>query len=88
MMHPFLSDIDFKKLIKKEIVPEWKPILRGEDDVGNFDEEFTNMGIFLKKKLITVLYLIIKKKIKTNYKIIYFQILVITNHFEIFLTLF
>jgi hypothetical protein len=48
MLHPFFSEIDFKKLIKKEIKPEWKPILKGEHDVGNFDEEFTTMGKNIK----------------------------------------
>ena len=45
MMHPFLADIDFKKLIKKEILADWKPVLKSQDDVGNFDEEFTTMGL-------------------------------------------
>ena len=31
--------------MKKEIIPEWKPILKDSKDVDNFDAEFTSMGI-------------------------------------------
>jgi serine/threonine protein kinase len=40
-LHAFFNGIDWDALMKKEIEPEWKPELKGELDVGNFDEEFT-----------------------------------------------
>lgn len=40
--HPFFKDIDFDKLYKKEIEPEFKPKLNGNLDASNFDTEFTS----------------------------------------------
>ncbi|KAH7380660.1 kinase-like domain-containing protein [Pyrenochaeta sp. MPI-SDFR-AT-0127] len=40
--HPFFADIDWDALIKKNVVPPFKPKLKGELDVSNFDPEFTN----------------------------------------------
>jgi serine/threonine protein kinase len=39
--HPFFNGINWDALLKKEIEPEWKPALKGDLDVTNFDEEFT-----------------------------------------------
>jgi serine/threonine protein kinase len=39
--HEFWSQLDWNALEKKEIEPEWKPMLKGETDTGNFDAEFT-----------------------------------------------
>jgi serine/threonine protein kinase SCH9 len=40
--HPFFSDIDWDALAKKNVAPPFKPILKSEEDVSNFDPEFTN----------------------------------------------
>jgi len=40
--HPFFSDIDWEVLQKKKVVPPFKPKLKSELDVSNFDPEFTN----------------------------------------------
>lgn len=39
--HPFFKDIDFKKLLRKEIEAEYKPELKDLYDVKHFDDEFT-----------------------------------------------
>ncbi|KUJ08024.1 kinase-like protein [Mollisia scopiformis] len=40
--HPFFADIDWEALTKKLITPPFKPKLKSEIDVSNFDPEFTN----------------------------------------------
>jgi serine/threonine protein kinase len=40
--HHFFSSIDFDALMKREIVPEWKPVLSGDRDVRHFDPQFTD----------------------------------------------
>ncbi|KIW08488.1 hypothetical protein, variant 3 [Verruconis gallopava] len=40
--HPFFADVDWDALSKKNVVPPFKPKLKGELDVSNFDPEFTN----------------------------------------------
>ncbi|KAF2733094.1 kinase-like protein [Polyplosphaeria fusca] len=40
--HAFFADIDWDALSKKNLVPPFKPKLKGELDVSNFDPEFTN----------------------------------------------
>ncbi|KAL1610232.1 Serine/threonine-protein kinase [Paraconiothyrium brasiliense] len=40
--HPFFADIDWDALSKKNVVPPFKPKLKSELDVSNFDPEFTN----------------------------------------------
>ncbi len=39
--HPFFSKIDFDKVLQKQIIPTFKPDIKGNTDVRNFDEEFT-----------------------------------------------
>ncbi|QDS75681.1 hypothetical protein FKW77_007627 [Venturia effusa] len=39
--HPFFADVDWEQLTKKNVVPPFKPKLKGELDVSNFDPEFT-----------------------------------------------
>ena len=43
--HPFFAGIDFDAFIKKKIEAPFKPVLKGETDLSNFDEEFTNEDI-------------------------------------------
>ena len=38
--HPFFKSIDWDKLYKKEVVPPFKPIVSGADDMRNVDSEF------------------------------------------------
>ena len=38
--HPFFMEIDWDKLVRREIRPEFIPILDGEDDVRFFDDQF------------------------------------------------
>ncbi|KAF2843102.1 kinase-like protein [Patellaria atrata CBS 101060] len=40
--HPFFNDIDWDALMKKNLVPPFKPKLKSELDTSNFDPEFTN----------------------------------------------
>ena len=40
--HPFFEDIDWDSLAKKKVVPPFKPQLKGELDVSNFDPGFTD----------------------------------------------
>ncbi|KAI4843753.1 kinase-like protein [Aureobasidium sp. EXF-8845] len=42
MAHAFFADIDWDALGRKALVPPFKPKLKGELDVSNFDPEFTN----------------------------------------------
>jgi hypothetical protein len=41
--HPFFANIDWGKLVKKEIVPPFKPLIESDTDVSNFDPHFTNL---------------------------------------------
>lgn len=45
MQHPFFKDIDWGKLISKEIKPPIKPKVKSESDTKNID------GAFLKEKI-------------------------------------
>jgi serine/threonine protein kinase len=40
--HPFFADVDWTDLGQKKMIPPFKPKLKGELDVSNFDPEFTN----------------------------------------------
>jgi serine/threonine protein kinase SCH9 len=40
--HAFFDDVDWDALAKKNVVPPFKPKLKSELDVSNFDPEFTN----------------------------------------------
>ena len=40
--HPFFSDINWDRLAKKSIPPPFKPVVRSDIDVSNFDAEFTS----------------------------------------------
>lgn len=40
--HAFFADVDWIALAKKNLVPPFKPKLKSELDVSNFDPEFTN----------------------------------------------
>lgn len=39
--HPYFSDIDLKKLNRRQIAPPWKPTVKSATDVSNFDPYFT-----------------------------------------------
>lgn len=40
--HPFFESISWDKLLRRELAPPWKPVVKDELDVGNFDAEFTS----------------------------------------------
>ncbi|RPB24642.1 Pkinase-domain-containing protein [Terfezia boudieri ATCC MYA-4762] len=40
--HPFFADINWNALLKKDVIPPFKPKLSSETDTSNFDPEFTN----------------------------------------------
>ena len=43
--HPWFSNIDWEKLLNKNISPSFKPKITGKTCVDNFDEEFTKESI-------------------------------------------
>ncbi|BFZ53820.1 Serine/threonine-protein kinase [Savitreella phatthalungensis] len=43
--HPFFADIDWAALLQKKLAPPFKPVLTGEHDTNNFDEEFTRAEV-------------------------------------------
>ena len=47
--HQFFKDINWKKVERKEIEPEYKPVLKKPGDVSNFDEMFTEMDPYSYK---------------------------------------
>ncbi|KAG0135024.1 kinase-like domain-containing protein [Tuber indicum] len=40
--HPFFNDVDWNELLRKNVIPPFKPTLSSETDTSNFDPEFTN----------------------------------------------
>lgn len=40
--HPFFADVDWETLVRKDVVPPFKPKLTSETDTSNFDPEFTD----------------------------------------------
>ncbi len=44
--HIFFKDIDFEKLLRREVMPPWQPNVVGSLDTSQFDHEFTSMSIF------------------------------------------
>ena len=44
MNHPFFVDINWVKLLKREIRPPFIPQLKNADDVEYFSKEFTDMA--------------------------------------------
>jgi len=40
--HAFFSDINWKKIHKKQYTPSFKPAVKDDLDTRNFDKEFTN----------------------------------------------
>ena len=47
--HEFFKDINWKKVERKEIEPEYKPVLKKPGDVSNFDKMFTDMDPYSYK---------------------------------------
>ena len=43
--HPFFADVDWEALLQKKITPPFTPVLSGEHDTTNFDEEFTKAEV-------------------------------------------
>jgi len=48
--HPFFKSINWKKLVKKEITPPFKPQVKDVTDTSNFDPEFTEQSVRLSIK--------------------------------------
>eukprot|EP00211_Chloroparvula_japonica_P003490 CAMPEP_0119127646 /NCGR_PEP_ID=MMETSP1310-20130426/6115_1 /TAXON_ID=464262 /ORGANISM="Genus nov. species nov., Strain RCC2339" /LENGTH=740 /DNA_ID=CAMNT_0007117923 /DNA_START=94 /DNA_END=2313 /DNA_ORIENTATION=- len=46
--HPYFKDIDWTKLLLKQVPSPFKIVVTGEDDVSHFDEEFTQLKIRLE----------------------------------------
>jgi protein-serine/threonine kinase len=44
-IHPFFDGIDWDALLRKEIPPPFKPVLKSESDVSNFDPVFLPMNL-------------------------------------------
>lgn len=40
--HAFFEGVDWDALMRREVSPPWRPVVRDELDVGNFDAEFTS----------------------------------------------
>eukprot|EP01006_Ploeotia_vitrea_P008568 TRINITY_DN20589_c0_g1_i1.p1 TRINITY_DN20589_c0_g1~~TRINITY_DN20589_c0_g1_i1.p1 ORF type:complete len:459 (-),score=49.08 TRINITY_DN20589_c0_g1_i1:945-2294(-) len=43
--HPWMKELDFEKVMTKEVIPSWKP---SKDDLKNFSPEFTETKAVLK----------------------------------------
>ena len=43
--HPFFKNIDRERLLKKEIVAPFKPEIKSNVDLSNFDEKFVNLPV-------------------------------------------
>ena len=41
MSHPWFADLDWSKLLDKELTAPFKPKVEGDAFLDNFDEEFT-----------------------------------------------
>jgi serine/threonine protein kinase len=39
--HPFFASLDWNAVMNKWIIPEWKPIIKGDTDVSNFKQSST-----------------------------------------------
>lgn len=44
--HRFFSTVDWSAVLERRTVPPFRPALQGDDDVSNFDEEFTSKPPF------------------------------------------
>jgi len=44
--HRFFSSVNWDDVFERKTTPPFKPVLRGDDDVSNFDEEFTSKPPF------------------------------------------
>lgn len=44
--HRFFSSVDWEAVLERRTVPPFKPALRSDDDISNFDEEFTSKPPF------------------------------------------
>ena len=42
MSHAFFESMDWEALFEKRILPPFKPLIKGKDDVSNFAAEFTS----------------------------------------------
>ncbi|KAL9957916.1 hypothetical protein ACROYT_G034871 [Oculina patagonica] len=47
MKHPFFSTINWDDIYHKRVKPPFKPVVKSETDVSNFDEDFTNEPVQL-----------------------------------------
>jgi hypothetical protein len=45
MAHPWFASINVEKLLRKEIVPPFKPELKAQDDTSHFDEKFQQLEV-------------------------------------------
>lgn len=43
--HPFFRDIDRDKLLKKQITPPFKPDIKSNVDLSNFDQKFVKLDV-------------------------------------------
>ena len=43
--HPFFSSLDFDKLMRREVEPQFKPTVRSATDTSNFEAEFTDEAV-------------------------------------------
>eukprot|EP00347_Sterkiella_histriomuscorum_P004331 403360851 len=43
--HPFFADVDWDKMMLKQLATPYKPILEGKDDTKHFDQDICNMPI-------------------------------------------
>ncbi|ORY24440.1 kinase-like protein [Rhizoclosmatium globosum] len=39
--HPYFAGVDWDLFMEKKVAPPWKPVIKSERDVSNFDAEFT-----------------------------------------------
>lgn len=44
--HPWFINVNWDVLVRKEYKPPYKPVIENEEDVSNFDTEFTELDIY------------------------------------------
>ena len=50
--HAFFAGLDWERVLSKEVEVPFKPVVLNQEDVGNFEDNFTRQQVGLVKKSI------------------------------------